>query len=87
MIAEKIGVTSGYLQRLFRETCNTSVIEYLLRYRMENACKMLMETEMSIQEVSVEIGYSDVKNFYYRFKKIFGVTPTQYRLNHKKEES
>lgn len=87
MIAEKIGVTSGYLQRLFRETCDTSVIEYLLRYRMENACKMLMETEMSIQEVSMEIGYSDVKNFYYRFKKIFGVTPTQYRLNHKKEES
>jgi AraC-like DNA-binding protein len=87
VIAEKVGVTSGYLQRLFRENCKTSVIEYLLRYRMENACKMLVETDLSIQEISVSIGFSDVKNFYYRFKRIFGVTPSQYRLNHQKEEN
>ena len=86
MIAEKVGVTSGYLQRLFRENCNTSVVEYLLRYRMENACRILVETNLSIQEISVMIGFSDVKNFYYRFKRIFGVTPTQYRINHQKEE-
>ena len=87
MIAEKVGITSGYLQRLFRENCKTSVVEYLLRYRMENACKMLVETDLSIQEISVTIGFSDVKNFYYRFKRIFGVTPTKYRVHHKKEES
>ena len=87
IIAEKVGVTSGYLQRLFRENCKTSVIEYLLRYRVENACKMLVETDASIQEISVTIGFSDVKNFYYRFKRIFGVTPSQYRMHHKKEET
>ncbi len=86
MIAERVGVTSGYLQRLFRENCKTSVIEYLLRHRVENACKMLVETDIPIQEISNTIGFSDVKNFYYRFKRIFGVTPSQYRANHKKEE-
>ena len=87
MIAEKVCVTSGYLQRLFRQNCKTSVVEYLLRYRMENACRMLVETVLTIHDISVAIGYSDVKNFYYRFKRIFGVTPKQYRNNHKKEEN
>lgn len=82
-VAASVGVTSGYLQKLFREYCNTSVIEYLLRYRMESACKMLAETEHSVQDISVMVGYSDVKNFHYRFKRIFGITPLQYRLSHK----
>ncbi len=84
-IASSVGLTSGYLQRLFRENCNTSIIEYLLRYRMEAACKMLVETETSVQEISVLVGYSDIKNFHYSFKKIFGITPFQYRLSHKLE--
>lgn len=85
MIARSVAVTSGYLQRLFRENCKTSVIEYLIRYRMEVACKLLVETDTSVQEISFLVGYSDVKNFHYRFKQIFGITPLQYRLNYKKE--
>ena len=82
MVAASVGLTSGYLQKLFREYCNTSIIEYLLRYRMECACKMLVETEIPVQEISAIVGYSDVKNFHYRFKQIFGITPFQYRLSH-----
>lgn len=84
-IAANVGVTSGYLQRLFRENCKTSIIEYLLHYRMESACKMLAETETSVQEISILVGYSDIKNFHYYFKRIFGMTPLQYRLSHKSD--
>lgn len=84
-IAAGVGLTGGYLQKLFRMHCKTSVIEYLLRYRMECACKMLVETKLPVQEVSALVGYSDVKNFHYRFKQIFGITPIQYRLSHKAE--
>jgi AraC-like DNA-binding protein len=50
---------------------------------MECACEMLVEGDASVQEISVRIGFSDVKNFYYRFKRIFGITPIQYRQMHK----
>ena len=86
MVADHVGLSSGYLQKLFHKCCKTSIIEYLLRYRMERACKMLVETESSVLHISEAIGFSDIKNFHYSFKKIFGVTPRQFRLRHKKEE-
>mgnify|MGYP001053419598 CR=1 FL=1 len=85
-VAASVGLTSGYLQRLFRQERNTSVVEYLLRYRVEQACKMLMETEETVYEISREIGFSDVKNFHYYFKKMFGVTPNEFRKNHREEK-
>jgi AraC-like DNA-binding protein len=85
-IAAYVGITSRYLQKLFREKRNTSVIEYLLRYRVEQACKLLVETDAPVQKISLEIGFSDIKNFYYRFKKIFGVTPNEYRKIHRGEK-
>lgn len=85
-IATNVGVTSGYLQKIFREERNTSLIEYLLRYRVEQACKMIVETDYSIQEICLRIGFSDVKNFHYRFRQIFGVTPNEYRKAHKEHE-
>lgn len=81
-----VGLTEGYLQRVFREECKTSVIEYLLRYRIEQACKILVETDLPIQKVSDEIGFSDIKNFHYRFKKLFGVTPKEYRNIYRDKE-
>ncbi len=86
-VASSVGLTSGYLQRLFRQERNTSVMEYLLRYRVEQACKILMETEETVYEISRKIGFSDVKNFHYYFKKVFGVTPNEFRKNHKEERS
>ena len=82
-IAKAVGITSPYLQRLFKKETNTSVFEYLLRYRVEMACKMLIETDQPISLISVSIGFSDVKNFYAFFKKAFNMTPIQYRKIHK----
>ena len=47
---------------------------------------MLMETEETVYEISREIGFSDVKNFHYYFKKMFGVTPNEFRKNHREEK-
>ena len=79
MIAERVGVTSGYLQRLFRENCKTSVIEYLLRHRVENACKMLVETDIPIQEICVKSGFTDAGYFSTVFRKYENISPVEYR--------
>ena len=46
---------------------------------MENAAAFLKNTEMTIQQVSQEVGCFDVSHFTKKFKKYFGVTPTAYR--------
>lgn len=82
-IAGYVGLTSGYLQKIFRKERKTSVIEYLLRYRIEQGCRYLVETSMTIVDISDAIGFSDIKNFHYAFKKVLGMTPNEYRRIHR----
>lgn len=80
-ISYEVGLSKGYLQKLFKEQRNTSVIEYLITYRMEQSCKLLIETEYSIAVISNMVGFNDLKHFYKIFKRVFGTTPSEYRKN------
>lgn len=81
-IARAVGLYPAYLQKIFRENRSTSVVEYLIRYRMEKSCSYLLETDLTVEEISLMVGVSDLKNFYTIFKKYFNCTPGQYRENH-----
>ncbi len=82
-VAGSVGLSNGYLQKLFKKERQTSVIEYLLRYRVEQGCKLLLETDKTVAEISDGIGFSDIKNFHYTFKRVTGMTPNEYRRTHK----
>lgn len=82
-VAGHVGLSGGYLQKLFNKERSTSVIEYLLRYRIEQSCKLLIETEQTVADISIEIGFSDIKNFHYAFKRVIGMTPNEYRRMHR----
>ena len=82
-VAGYVGLSSGYLQKLFNRERQTSVIEYLLRYRVEQSCKLLIESDKTVSEISDLIGFSDIKNFHYAFKRVTGMTPNEYRRTHK----
>ena len=79
-IQREVGLSVGYLQKLFREERKTSIINYLLRYRIEKACQLLLETDLSVREISERVGFSDLKNFYTAFKKIVHTSPNAYRM-------
>jgi AraC-like DNA-binding protein len=59
-------------------------IEWLRFIRASMSAKLLIETEMSIDEVSLEIGFSDKKYYYSAFKKWFNCTPSEYRNEYRK---
>ncbi len=67
--------------RLFKSRTKKHFVEYLNEVRVSNACKLLMETDMSISEVAYECGYKTVSNFNKLFKKITGTTPKEYKKN------
>lgn len=78
-VAANVGISSGYLERIFREERDTSPIEYLNVYRIEQACKLLLTSSKSIVDICQEIGYNDMKFFYVVFKRQTGVSPGVYR--------
>lgn len=76
-------VSLGYLSRLFKAQTGESFSEYLARYRVEKAKEFLAGGIDRIQDVCQMVGYEDVKYFSNLFKRIVGVTPTEYQKKRK----
>lgn len=78
-IAGYIGVNRSYLTSIFKQKLNTSPQEYLMTFRMEKACDLLMNTNQAINEIAKSVGYPDPFAFSKVFRKIHGKSPKQYR--------
>lgn len=69
----------SYFSRQFKKTADQSFSEYLNMIRIEEAERLLLNTEMSITEIAMNTGYSDVSYFIKRFKEVKKLTPAQLR--------
>lgn len=80
LIAEKLGVSPGYLSSLFHQNTQEPYIKFLTRIRMERAAQLLqMRPAEKIYDVAEKIGYLSVKHFSYVFKQHFGMPPGEYQ--------
>ena len=82
-IATRLGVSRAYLNYVFQNELNTSIQQYLIGFRMHKAANLLVNTTLTIKEISSAIGYTDQLTFSKAFKKKFGVSPKTYRIDHK----
>lgn len=78
-IADSLGMSSAYLGRIFRESTQTSISQYLNQTRIRRAEELLRETEQPVKTVAGLVGFSNPKYFYVVFKNITGQTPLQFR--------
>jgi AraC-like DNA-binding protein len=78
-ISKIANLTPPSFCRLFKKRTKKHFVEYLNEVRVSNACKLLIEADMSISEIAYECGYKTVSNFNKLFKKITGVRPNEYR--------
>lgn len=78
-IANACGLNRSYLTRLFKEATGSSVQNYLMTYRMKAAIKLMYNPDLSIQYISFAVGYGDVFTFSKAFKKMMGMSPSDYR--------
>ncbi|WP_146767101.1 helix-turn-helix domain-containing protein [Paenibacillus sp. YN15] len=78
-VGEHFHITSNYLSRLFKEETGENFVDYLARIRIQQAMRLLKETELTVQEVAVRAGYTHYVSFNRVFKRIAGVTPGDYR--------
>ena len=78
-VANVANVSSNHFSALFSQNMGQTFIEYLTSLRMNKAKELLRCTGMRSSEIAGEIGYKDAHYFSYLFKKIQGMTPSDYR--------
>lgn len=77
-IAESIGISEDYLTRLFNRELGISPWDYLNRYRVLKARKLLTTTTESIGVIARQVGFTDQSYFSRVFRKLVGVSPQEY---------
>ena len=80
-LAAKVNLSEKYLTNFFKEQLGESFQNYLEKIRMEKAVWLMKQTELTIAEIAIETGYSNVNTFYKAFKRYSGVSPSTFRTN------
>ncbi len=78
-LAGRLGCSASYLTRLFKKQAGTTPNDYLIQIRIDYAKRALLETDATLQEIAVSIGYSDAYYFSRMFKKQTGAAPSRFR--------
>ncbi len=78
-LADVMGLNAAYLGRLFRESTGHSISDAINETRVAQAKLLLAQTELSAENISMQIGCNNAKYFFVLFKKLTGETPRQYR--------
>jgi AraC-like DNA-binding protein len=78
-LARAAGLSKAHFSREFRRTFGESPYVYLLTRRLERAAALLRSTDYSVAQICLEVGLQGIGSFTTSFKRMFGMTPTEYR--------
>lgn len=78
-LSRKLNLTPNYLSSLFSKEMGKTFSEYLEDYRIEQAQRLLQDSQIKVYEVAAAVGYTDPKYFGKVFKQHVGKTPQEYR--------
>ena len=85
-VADALFVNGSYLLRAFKANTGHTLLWYHNYIRCEKAKALLLDFDLSISKIGEEIGFVSSAHFTHVFKKMTGVTPTEYRLALKAED-
>lgn len=83
-LCEKVGMSKSNLYRKIKQITDYSPNEFIRNFRLNIAAKMLKETEMTITEIYCAVGYNSLAYFSNSFKAIYGISPSEYKINNHK---
>ncbi|MDQ0874509.1 AraC family transcriptional regulator of arabinose operon [Paenibacillus sp. V4I3] len=78
-IAEHFGYNAKYLSHLFSKIAGVPLKRFILQQKIEAASFLLTDTNMTINEIALELGYHDSQHFMKSFKQMTNLTPTSFR--------
>ncbi|MCD7837023.1 MAG: 2-isopropylmalate synthase [Lachnospiraceae bacterium] len=78
-LSEEFHLSKPYLSKYIKDKTGMTFQEAVKEERMNKACALLKETSQSVENVAASVGYENVEHFNRLFKKLYGLTPVQYR--------
>lgn len=78
MICRDHLVSRSRLQKVFQKKCGSGIMEYFMRMKVDAARQMIRDGQMNFTQISEKLGYSSIHYFSRQFKKLSGMTPTEY---------
>jgi AraC-like DNA-binding protein/quercetin dioxygenase-like cupin family protein len=83
-ISKLINMSEEYFSRFFKKIMKKSFFEFLNEYKINKACKLLIETDKQISEICYASGFESIPFFYRQFKKFKNCQPKNYRIIYQK---
>ena len=83
-ISDEFQISESYFSHMFKEKTGVNFSTYLETIRLNEASRLIRETDISLNELYLSVGYNNANSFRRAFKKIYGITPQRYaRLQNK----
>ncbi|MEG0766380.1 MAG: AraC family transcriptional regulator, partial [Clostridia bacterium] len=79
VVSQRVGLSAAYISRLFHNKGEKKYIDYLTDLRVQEAMRLLCQTNLQVKEITQRVGYWDTVNFQKKFKAITGLNPSEYR--------
>lgn len=86
MIAGFMSLSVSYTRQVFKEVYDQTLNDYIVKKRMEDVLQLLRTKDWTINTISEYCGFQTKSNFYTMFKKVVGMTPSEYRKKYKENQ-
>lgn len=78
-VAEVAHMAPASVCRFFKQATGLTIFEYLNKIKIDYSCKLLLNTDLNILDISMDCGFNNLSHFNKQFKKFMGKTPTEFR--------
>nr|WP_290122895.1 helix-turn-helix transcriptional regulator [Thermoclostridium stercorarium] len=78
-VAEHINISPAYLSKLFKENTGVNFVTYVKELKFELAMDLLLNSDLTIQQIAHEVGFNTPAYFIQQFKARYGYTPNSFR--------
>lgn len=85
-ISQDTNQSMTVLSKMIKSKTGYTFQELLQRKRFQTAVRLLLETDLSVEEIALHVGYENQSYFFRQFKSRYGVTPRKYRIEHKDDK-
>lgn len=83
-IVNKLNYSGTYLNYITKKYAGLSLLDYGMIFCMKHAAHLLLETDMTVTEIALELGFTSRTQFYKKFQERYQITPAQYRKEKKR---
>lgn len=85
-VAAVIAMSKHSFCRYFKSKTKKTYLDFLIEVRIGHACRLLIEQDMNVAEISYACGYNNISHFYHQFKAVTQMHPLEYRSHYIQQE-